>query len=107
MLRFAPLGESSRILTRAGNGLGDAAAHATRIPPGHPEGYLEAFANIYSDIAEVIAARLVNREPDPRALNFPSVEDGVHGVRFIEAAVESSANGAVWTDAQIQWQANR
>ncbi len=102
VLRFAPLGEPSRILTRAGHGLGDAAAHATRIPSGHPEGYLEAFANIYSDIAEVIAARLMNREPDPRALTFPAVEDGVRGVRFIEAAVESSANGAVWTDARIR-----
>ena len=101
VLRFSPLGEPSRVLTRAGHGLGDAAAHATRIPAGHPEGYLEAFANIYSDIAEVIASRLMDREPDPRALDFPTVEDGVRGVRFIEAAVESSANGAAWTDARV------
>ena len=70
----------------------------TRIPPGHVEGYLEGFANLYSDCAELIAARLEAREPDPGALLVPTVEDGARGVKFITAAIESSARGAVWTD---------
>ncbi len=69
----------------------------TRVPPGHPEGYLEGFANIYSDIAEVVTARPEGR--DPGAGGFPTVEDGVRGVKFIEAPVESSARGGVWVDA--------
>jgi hypothetical protein len=56
----------------------------------HNEGYLEAFAVIYSDIAEAITARLENKEPDPAALAYPTVEDGARGVTFITAAVESS-----------------
>ena len=71
----------------------------TRVPPGHPEIYFEGFANIHSDIAEVVTARLEGR--DPGAGGFPTVEDGVHGVKFIEAAVESSARGGVWVDARI------
>ena len=100
-LHYSPLGEPPRALTRGGAGAGPAAARVTRVPPGHPEGYLEGFANIYSDIAEVVTARLEGRDPDPGARDFPSVEDGVRGVKFIEAAVESSARGGVWVDATI------
>ena len=64
-LRFTPVGEESRVITRAGAGAGDAAGRATRIPAGHPEGYLEGFANIYSDAAELITAHIEGREPDP------------------------------------------
>jgi hypothetical protein len=73
----------------------------TRIPPGHVEGYLEAFANIYTGCAELIAAKLEGREPDPAARLVPSVEDGARGVKFITAAVESSARGGVWVDARL------
>jgi len=95
-LYFTPFGESPRLITRGGSGSGDVAGRVTRIPPGHPEGYLEGFANIYSDVAEVISARLAGVDADAGALNFPTVLDGVRGVRFIEAAVNSSAKGGVW-----------
>lgn len=99
-LHFAPFGEPPRLITRGGNGSIEAAGRITRIPAGHPEGYLEGFANIYSDIAEVITARLEGRDPDPMAV-FPTVEDGVRGVKFIAATVESSAQGGVWVDAGV------
>lgn len=95
-LTFIPLGEPPRLITRGGAGAGDAAAHATRIPPGHPEGYLEGFAQIYTDTAEQICARIEKRDPDASALLVPGIADGVAGVRFIGAAVASSAEGAVW-----------
>ena len=95
-LRFTPLGEAPRILSRGGPGLGDAAARATRIPSGHPEGYLEAFAQIYMDAAELILARQEGRAPDPLAGLAPGVEEGAQGVAFIKAAVLSSRRNAAW-----------
>lgn len=96
-LRFTPLGEQARIITRSGPGTGAAAKWATRIPAGHPEGYFEAFAQLYIDLAEQITARLEDRDPDPRATLVPGVEDGVLGVEFILAALNSSANNSAWT----------
>ena len=100
-LRHAPHGETPRILARATGGLGAAAAHATRIPSGHPEGYLEAFAQLYTDTAELIWAKREGRAPNPLATAVPNVEDGARGVKFIAAAVESSRNGAAWTSAAL------
>ncbi len=71
------------------------------MPAGHPEGYLEAFANLYKDLAEQIRAKAEGRPPDPLALSVPTVEDGARGVRFIHAAVESSNRGGVWVDATV------
>src|ERR1700733_2178790 len=91
---FSPLGQSTRIVTRGGPDAGDAAARVTRIPPGHPEGYLEGFANIYSEIGLAIKAARSGRKP-PEGVHFPTIEDGVKGLAFVEAAVKSSkANGA-------------
>jgi predicted dehydrogenase len=101
LLHLFPHGQPPQVITRAGPGAGAAAAKVTRIPPGHVEGYLEAFANIYSGCAELVTAKLEGREPDPAARLVPSVEDGARGVRFITAAVESSARGAVWTDLRL------
>jgi predicted dehydrogenase len=95
-LRFAPLGEAMRILRRGGPGLGAAAQRATRIPAGHPEGYLEGFAQIYSDAAELVRAHADKREPDAMARLAPGIEDGVRGVRFIEAAVASHGRDGAW-----------
>lgn len=98
VLRFAPVGEQPRVLTRGGAGLCAAASSATRLPPGHPEGYIEAFAQIYSDIAELIGAATENRTASAGALLVPTVADGLRGVRFIHAAVQSSERNTAWTD---------
>ena len=93
-LRWSPLGESTRIITRGGPGSGAAAARVTRTPGGHPEGYLEGFANIYSEVALAIKAAREGKKP-PAECDFPTIVDGVKGVAFVEAAVKSSkANGA-------------
>jgi predicted dehydrogenase len=95
VLRYAPFGAPPRRLTRAGPGAGPAAARVTRIPAGHPEGYLEGFATIYTEVAHAIRATRQGKRPDGEVL-FPTVEDGLDGVEFIAAAVKSSANGATW-----------
>ncbi len=83
---------------RTANGyLSKAAAAAGRTPPSHPEGYLEAFANIYRNFAGHIRARLENRTPDPLVLDYPKIEDGIRGMAFIEAVVRSSKKNAAWT----------
>ncbi len=96
-LLHSPLGEAPRVLARGGSALHPAAVHATRIPAGHPEGYLEAFAQLYRDAAEQIAAMAEGRAPEPLACDAPGVEDGVRGMRFVAAAVASSRAGGVWT----------
>jgi predicted dehydrogenase len=96
-LRFTPLGEQPRIITRGGPGVGTAAKWATRIPAGHLEGYFEAFAQLYTDLSEQITARIEGRTPDARALLVPGVEDGVDGLQFIQAVLESARNGSAWT----------
>lgn len=84
---------------RTGNGyLGESATAHTRIPAGHPEGYLEAFANIYRNFAADIAAELSGDEAPAYAKDYPTIEDGVRGMAFIEAVVKSSENNAAWTE---------
>ncbi|WP_009961586.1 Gfo/Idh/MocA family protein [Verrucomicrobium spinosum] len=83
---------------RTANGyLGKAALAAGRTPPAHPEGYLEAFANIYRNFAAHIRAELEGNTPDSLVLDYPKIEDGVRGMAFIEAVVNSSQNNAAWT----------
>ena len=100
-LRFTPLGEAPRVLYRGGGEAGGAARHATRLPPGHPEGYIEAFAQIYADTAELIHAQLEKRAPNPLATVVPSVLDGAIGVGFLEACVASAAQNGRWVSARI------
>ena len=100
-LWFTPLGQSPRLITRAGASAGAAAAHATRIPSGHPEGYLEGFAQIYRDVADQLHARWANTAPNPLACWVPTVEDGARGMKFIEAVVESSRANGRWTPASL------
>lgn len=95
-LAFTPRGGVRQVLTRAGAGAVDANRRASRVPAGHPEGYLEGFANLYSDVADAILAARSGRGAGIDAL-FPTIEDGVEGLAFIDAAVRSSAAGAVWT----------
>jgi predicted dehydrogenase len=88
--------DKPREIWRRGNGYdGDEAKRFTRIPAGHPEGYLEAFANIYAEAFRGIAAEVEGR-PIPRRLDFPTIDDGVEGMAFIEAVVRSSRLGARW-----------
>jgi predicted dehydrogenase len=98
---FAPLGEPPRLLRRAGPHLGAAAQAATRVPPGHPEGYLEAFAQLYRDLAEQIHARWEQRPPADWATSVPTVIDGARGVKFIAAVLESSRQNGAWIDARL------
>ncbi|MEZ0172348.1 Gfo/Idh/MocA family protein [Microvirga sp. TS319] len=98
ILLFSPLGEPPRIIRRNGYGANEVSRAASRIPGGHPEGYLEGFAQLYTDVAEQIAARIEGRAPDSFSLQVPTVEHGVRGVRFIEAAVRSSQDEAAWID---------
>lgn len=85
------------ILRTGGQGLCEAAARHTRVPAGHPEGYLEAFANVYRNVAFCIQARLEGRKPDPVYEDFPGVEDGVRGMEFIHKVIESGKNDQKWT----------
>ena len=82
-------------LIRGGAGLSEAANRATHVAIGHPEGYIEAFANLYQDLADVIIARKTNQEVDPLARWFPTVEDGLHGVKFVETSIKSN-KGSTW-----------
>jgi len=95
-LWYTPFGEPKRLLTRGGAGSDAAAARVTRVPPGHPEGYLEGFANIYTEVARAIRAKLERRKVEPE-VQFPGIADGVAGMAFIEACVKSSDRNARWT----------
>ena len=94
-LWHTPFGEPKRLITRNGAGSGETSARMSRIPPGHPEGYLEGFANIYSEAAAaIIAAR--TGEASPADVIYPTVYDGLKGVQFVSACVTSSKRNAAW-----------
>jgi predicted dehydrogenase len=94
-LWHSPFGEPKRLITRNGAGAGQPAARVSRIPPGHPEGYLEGFANLYSEAAEAIVASRTGGEM-PSEVVFPTIHDGLKGVQFVDACVRSSARNAAW-----------
>jgi predicted dehydrogenase len=100
-LRFTPYGEPSRMLRRGGPGNTPLAVDGSRMPGGHPEGYIEGFANLYRGAAELVSARRAGRAPATTAKLTPNVLDGARGVAFIEAAVESSRNDGAWTSARL------
>lgn len=91
MLRFAELGQAPRIITRGGSAAGPAAAAVTRIPAGHPEGYLEAFATLYREAAEAIRTKR-------RPAHSLGIQEGLDGVRFVDACQRSSAQNGAWID---------
>lgn len=95
-LWYTPFGEPKRLVTRGGAGAGAAAARVSRVPGGHPEGYLEGFANIYAEAARAIRAARRGRKP-AKDVVFPTVRDGVEGVAFVEACVRSSKKNGAWT----------
>ena len=95
-LWYTPFGEPKRLITRGGAGSNAAAGRVTRVPPGHPEGYLEGFANVYTEVARAIKAKRAGKKPD-KDVAFPGIADGVAGMAFIEACVKSSAKNGKWT----------
>jgi predicted dehydrogenase len=86
-----------RVLTRGAPWLHESARRASRLPAGHPEGFIEAFANVYAGVAADIRARLEGRRADPLEADYPRVEDGARGVRFIERTVASARSDLKWT----------
>ena len=94
-LWFTPQGEATRLISRGNVGANDAANRVTRIPPGHPEGYLEAFATIYREAADAITAFRQGGQPAPE-VTYPGIADGVEGMAFVTACVSSSKRGGRW-----------
>ncbi len=94
-LWFSRLGQPRHLITRGGAGIGPEAARVTRLPPGHPEGYLEAFANIYTEAARAIRAARTGT-PVPEGTTFPGLKEGLEGVAFVDACVRSSARNGAW-----------
>ncbi|WHZ33356.1 Gfo/Idh/MocA family protein [Sagittula sp. MA-2] len=94
-LWYTPLGEPKRLLTRNGAGATEANAAVSRVPGGHPEGYLEAFATIYSEAARAIHARRAGQDV-PGDLLYPTIEDGLDGMRFIDACLRSARDESAW-----------
>ena len=92
-LHISLLGHAKKILTRAGPGTGSLANVATRIPSGHPEGFIEGFANIYREPADLNDAY---REKKSIASLVPTADDGLRGMRFIDKAVASNQAGSIW-----------
>ena len=94
-LYFTKFGFPKQKITRGGAGSLAAANDVTRIPPGHPEGYLEGFANIYTDVANALTDK-INNDYDPANYCFPTVVDGLEGVKFIERSIASSSSDSSW-----------
>lgn len=88
--------ESKRILRTGKGALSEAATHNTRVPAGHPEGYLEAFANIYRNFARTIRKQMMGENPTAFDLDFPGIDDGVRGMAFIESVVASNQTDTKW-----------
>jgi len=97
-LRFSPFGQPTQILSRGTPAASADAARVSRVPSGHPEGYLEGFANLYTEIAAAIrAARPGKRQRLDKAVTFPTIDDGIKCMVFIETALKSSAKDGRWT----------
>ncbi len=96
-LLHTPIDGPRRMLTRGSAWLGEAARRATRLPTGHPEAFIEAFANVYLGVAEHIRAKEAGSAPAPGEADYPTLADGARGVRFIEKTVESAASTQKWT----------
>ena len=96
-LYFTPAGQPRQRLTRASPYLGEAASSAGRLPPGHPEGFIEAFANLYAEVARAIRDFGGGSYRGTEDYDFPTIEDGLAGMRFIGTAVRSAASEEKWT----------
>jgi predicted dehydrogenase len=90
------LDQPTKILQKGGVGLHEAANRVSRIAIGHPEGYREAFANLYTDLAEVIIANKTGVKADPLAYSYPTIEEGAQGVKFVQASIRSNEKNGEW-----------
>jgi predicted dehydrogenase len=99
LLHLRPAEGPEQILRRGNAYLSAESRHASRIPPGHPEAFFEAFANVYANAMRTMLARRAGSAPDPLDLDFPGVEDGVLGVHFVQTALASARAGGAWVDA--------
>ena len=97
LLSFKPHGAPAQTRTPNGPGTLPLSAHSSRIVAGHPEGFHECFANIYSDAAQAIAARRAGKTAEPLALHFPNANDGLLGLQFVDAVIRSNASNGAWT----------
>ncbi|WP_116599020.1 Gfo/Idh/MocA family protein [Primorskyibacter marinus] len=95
-MTFTRFGQPKQILTRGGAGANEAGLRTTRIPPGHPEGYLEGFATLYSEAAHLIR-HADSGTPLPEGVHAPTIADGLDGMRFIAACIASSKADGAWT----------
>jgi len=94
-LSWTPFDAPTRIIARGTKNVNAAGSRVTRIPAGHPEGYLEAFATIYSEVAAAVVARRSGADSGV-VVSYPGIDDGVAGVAFVDAAIRSSREGGVW-----------
>jgi predicted dehydrogenase len=99
-LRYCPLDGPEQILAQGADGLSAEAKRWTRVGLGHPEGFFESFANIYTEVAEAILAKSEGRPYRKAELGFPDASDGARGVAFVESAMRSFASGGVWTGVE-------
>lgn len=97
-LFYTPLNRPTQIIERGSAGLSPAALRAGHVTVGHAEGMVEAFANIYRDLGDVIAASKAGEDPDPLALDYPTAEDGLHSIELVHAMARSARNGSAWTE---------
>jgi len=97
-LYWTPVGGGTSIIERGIAGLSPEADRASRVPVGHAEGFVGAFANIYSDIAELLHANKERRRPSALALSYPTAEDGLRSIAAVHAAVTSAKSRGAWVD---------
>ena len=96
-LRYSPIDGPTQILSQGAEWLSEEARRWTRAGLGHPEGFFEAFANLYTEMADALLAKAEGRAYAKAELGFPDLSDGVRGVAFVEAAMRSSVAGGIWT----------
>ena len=96
-LYYTKFGQPTQRITRGSESASKEANDSSRIPPGHPEGYLEGFANIYSDVSKELFSKINNQKYDNSKDCYPTIHDGIEGMRFIEKVLESNKNNSKWT----------
>jgi predicted dehydrogenase len=100
-LRYSPIDGPTQILAQGAEWLSEEARRCTRAGLGHPEGFFEAFANLYTEVADALLAKAVGQQYTKAELGFPDASDGVRGVAFVEGAMRSSAAGGIWTKLEV------